>query len=205
MSLIGFYEMMKLELTTLFSRVKRSFNKLINKNTITDEEIIALQGEWSKWVILIGEKFRLKEDYQTPTEIFVDTLYDYPNMVLFKPTKASDIPYRYNREGAVSYMIGGLYEEDKGFALAPWASIEWTNAGILHYDKVSLAMGQYTFVNDTGIEVVAEFTIGCVKDQFGDLKIVLHHSSFHYVPKTKFVGNHEDKDTLIEKFTSLFQ
>ena len=47
--------------------------------------------------------------------------------VLFKPTKASEVPIRHDYDQAVSYFVGAVaagddigIKEDKGFAINPW-------------------------------------------------------------------------------------
>ena len=47
--------------------------------------------------------------------------------VLFKPTKASEVPIRHDYDQAVSYFVGAAaagddigIKEDKGFAINPW-------------------------------------------------------------------------------------
>jgi hypothetical protein len=88
---------------------------------ITKEEILAAQQEWAKAVIAIGEAYTKKEDYKAIAAKTVDELYAYDEgTVLFKPTKASEHPFRLTEEDAISYFVGGKYTEDHGFALNPW-------------------------------------------------------------------------------------
>ena len=54
-------------------------------------------------------------------------------MVLFKPTKAKEVPFRYTLEDALSYFIGGKYPEDSGFALEPWKEINFDVKGEIYW------------------------------------------------------------------------
>ena len=71
-------------------------------------------------------------------------------------------------------------KEDKGFALAPYTKVRWENEGIIVDDDSAVAMGNYFFTKTDGEEVKVEFTLGYVKDENGNLKINLHHSSLPY-------------------------
>ena len=41
------------------------------------------------------------------------------------------MPFRLTREGALSYFITGSIAEDTGFALEPWKSVRFANAGVV--------------------------------------------------------------------------
>ena len=103
-------------------------------------------------------------------------------MVLFKPTKASTNPFRDTFEGALSYFVGNnpAYEEDQGFALAPWTHITFKNHQIYTHHEMIIAMGQYTFTDTKDQQTLVDYTFGYVKTKSGDLKIILHHSSLPF-------------------------
>lgn len=100
--------------------------------------------------------------------------------LLFSPTKAAVKQFRRTLEDAVSYFIGKQNTEDTGFALEPWSSIRFDNAGIVCRDDVGIAMGNYFFGRSDGSELMAEYSFVFVRDNTGQLKIQLHHSALPY-------------------------
>lgn len=155
-----------------------------NPNMLTiPEKITNLQRVWGDGIVAIG-KAHIEGNLaaeQTAVENTLD-LYDFPNQVLFKPTKASEQQFRGNREGARSYFVGGngQFPEDHGFALAGWTSVRFENAAIKQLlDGSSITMGNYFFGDPkTGTEVKVEYTFGYTPEG----KIFLHHSSLPYTP-----------------------
>ena len=100
----------------------------------------------------------------------------YGDRMLFKPTMAKENIFRKSINECKSYFIGGDIDEDNGFALNVWKTITWFNNGIIHKDKISIAMGHYIFKNNEK-EVKAEYTFVYEEDVVGKLKIIAHHSS----------------------------
>ena len=100
-----------------------------NGSGITGEDVLDAQANWGNGIVAIGKAYVDDGDYRQVAESLVHTLYAYPGMVLFKPTKAADIESRITKEGAISYFIGGNSEfpEDKGFALKPWVEVRFEN------------------------------------------------------------------------------
>ena len=93
-----------------------------SQSNISIQEIQKAQSQWSNSNCYC--KLRAKEDYRSIAEDLVDRLYSYnyeENIVLFKPTLATEIPFRKTKPGALSYFIGDNinFSEDKGFALRP--------------------------------------------------------------------------------------
>ena len=131
---------------------------------ITNEDILNAQKKWADGLVEIGRSFEMKEDYQAVAEALLNDLYGYHlehGVVLFKPTKAHEIPFRGTYEGALSYFIGGneKFPEDK---------------------EVAIVMGYYVFTSVANTEAKVEYTFGYTKDQYDKLKIILHHSSLPY-------------------------
>lgn len=144
---------------------------------ITKEKIIAAQKVWADGIIAIGKA----KDYKKVASDYIDKVYAYDiGLVLFKPTKASVVEFRYTKEDALSYFVGGKDSEDMGFALAPYTKVRFKNHGFLIYCDFALAQGNYYFTNTKKQEIKAEYTFGYIKDQDGQLKINLHHSSLPY-------------------------
>ena len=151
--------------------------------TISTQNVLDAQEQWGKGIVEIGKVYTEGGDFVSVAEDFVDTLYGQFPDVLFKPTKASAVPFRHTKEDALSYMIGNLIEEDTGFAITPWSKVQWENSKIIHLPNISLAMGHYTFTHaQTKKNTVVEYTFGYVPVD-GSLKIIVHHSSIPYLPQ----------------------
>ncbi|MDZ7764650.1 MAG: hypothetical protein U5K00_09515 [Melioribacteraceae bacterium] len=150
---------------------------------ITKENVITAQIEWANGIIKIG---KLKDNYtecKREAEAFVTRQYNYDHgRVLFKPTRASEKQFRLEKEGAISYFVGGnqKFPEDTGFALQPWTKIKFDNADIIIDENTAIAMGNYYLADTENNEVKVEYTIGFIKRDDGSLKINLHHSSFPF-------------------------
>ena len=151
---------------------------------ISEEEVIQAQAAWGDAIVAIGEAYTANEDYEALAKNTVDELYGYDEgTVLFKPTKASAVPFRLTEEEAVSYFVTGIVPEDHGFAIQPWSQVRFENAGIIIDEDSALAMGHYFFTDaNTGEETAVEYTLGYFKNEDGKLLIDLHHSSFPYSP-----------------------
>ncbi len=150
---------------------------------ITKQEIISAQQKWAEGLVKMGALKGDSEKCRIAAENMINELYAYDiGEVLFKPTKASEIQFRVTMEGARSYFIGGdpYFTGDNGFALQPWKQVRFVNAGMIMEGDRALAMGNYFFTDKDGIEIKVEFTFGYVKDNNGNLKIDLHHSSLPY-------------------------
>ena len=152
---------------------------------ITEADIHAAQKIWGDGIVAIGKAYSQKGDYKALAARHVDTLYGYDEgTVLFKPTKAAAQQFRLKEDDAVSYFVGGVVGEDKGFALQPWTAVRFENAGIVYDGDCATAMGNYFFTDaKTGKEAKVEFTFGYVRGDDGKLLINVHHSAFPYNPK----------------------
>merc|ERR1711918_97824 len=117
-------------------------------------------------------------------------LYGYgKSNVLFKPTKATDNPFRPTADVAMSYFVGcnnvekGL-PEDGGFAInggKGWKKVVFTNHQIDLNGEVAIAMGSYDFTcATTGDVATVEYTFGYKRCADGKPRICLHHSSVPY-------------------------
>jgi hypothetical protein len=154
---------------------------------ITKEEIYSVQEEWAEGMAQIGEAWSNANDYVQVATDFIHRFYGYDlenHQVLFKPTRAAVIQFRSTFAGALSYFVGGNLEfpEDAGFALEPWSFVELVNHDILLHGDIALAMGKKFCTAKSGNLIEAEFSLGYVRSDAGDLKIVLHHSSLPFKP-----------------------
>ncbi|WP_440055756.1 phosphoribosyl-AMP cyclohydrolase [Pseudoalteromonas sp. T1lg65] len=154
---------------------------LITFNThakvISKAEVEAAQRSWGQGIVHIGQA-------ENPTKAaieHIETFYAFDDgPVLFKPTLASVDQFRGTKKEALSYFVGQGLAEDKGFALAPYIKVRWENEGIITLGNSALAMGNYFFTKKDGEEIKVEYSFGYIKNQAGDLKINLHHSSLPF-------------------------
>lgn len=156
-------------------------------NQIEVSDIERAQQIWAERIVGIGKAYIQKKDYRTLAKKMVDELYGYQEgTVLFKPTRASEKQFRLNAKSAVCYFIGENPEfyEDEGFALIPWISVEFHNAGFILNENYAFAMGNYYFQDMKGNQVKVEYTFGYFKTSNGELKINVHHSSLPFQMST---------------------
>ena len=116
---------------------------------IIEAEVLEAQQLWAKQIVQIGKLYLEKGNYRDYAYNFVKNLYAYDTTkVLFKPTLASKKQFRNTFDEALSYFIGGLIEEDEGFALKCWDEIRFGERHISILEEHAIAMGNYTFCND---------------------------------------------------------
>ncbi|ABG52085.1 MAG: hypothetical protein O4861_07600 [Trichodesmium sp. St16_bin4-tuft] len=151
---------------------------------ITEAEVEEAQKVWAQGIVAIGAAYLNNGDYKKLAENHVDTLYGYDEgAVLFKPTKASADQFRLTEDEAVSYFVGGIVQEDTGFALQPWMAVRFENADIITDSDSAVAMGNYYFKDvKTQKEVKVEYTFGYIRGEDGKLLINVHHSALPYKP-----------------------
>ena len=151
---------------------------------ITEAEVNEAQKVWADGIVAIGRAYLNGGDYQGLAAEHVETLYGYDEgAVLFKPTKASTDQFRLTEDEALSYFVGGMVDEDTGFALQPWSAVRFENADIIVDTDSAVAMGNYFFTDaTTGKETKVEYTFGYVRGDDGNLLINVHHSALPYKP-----------------------
>ena len=150
---------------------------------INKTEIEKAQNSWGNGIITIGKLKDNPKESRIFTVNFINKHYDFDfGDVLFKPTKASEKQFRNNNKSALSYFIGSDsdFTEDRGFALNPWVKVEFKNEAINIYDNLATAMGNYFFTDPRGEKIKVEFSFVYKKNKEGEIKIVLHHSSFPF-------------------------
>ena len=157
-------------------------NKIINKNKISEQEVIESQKLWADNIIEIGSLYINNSDFKTKAYNFVKNFYAYEiSNVLFKPTLASKNQFRLTLEDALSYFIGGYIKEDKGFALKPWKKIRFGDRNFILENKIALVMGNYYFLgSNEEEEIKVVYTFGYIQNSNGKPVINLHHSSLPY-------------------------
>merc|ERR1719420_1565259 len=152
---------------------------------MTKELVEAAQKAWGDGIVKIANAYTFGDDYvQTATD-HIDTLYAYGlSPVLFKPTLAANEQFRPTFDKALSYFVAsnGACPEDKGFAIKGWTAVRFENVDILTDGNVGMAMGNYFFTTPEGDEAKVEYSFGYMLDEYGNVRIVLHHSSMPYAP-----------------------
>jgi len=150
---------------------------------ITKDLIHEAQKKWGEGIVKIGTLKNNDSECIQYTTSFLNEMYDFDNVVLFKPTKASVEQFRTTFKMALSYFIGGhdsFCSEDDGFAMKPWIEVKFENSGYIIEDSIAIAMGNYFFKDSSNKEVKVEFTFG-YKLNNDKLIIVLHHSSLPFL------------------------
>ncbi len=152
--------------------------------SVTIAEVHAAQRLWGDGIVAIGQAYLDNGDYKAVGAAHVDRLYGYDlGPVLFKPTRAAARPFRLSKAEAISYFVTGVVPEDRGFALQPWSAVRFDNAGAFVQADFAVAMGSYVFTNaNSGAETRMEYSFGYARDRDGQLRILLHHSSFPFSP-----------------------
>merc|ERR1719215_1935773 len=74
---------------------------------ITKDEVLALQDKWANGIKSITKSYMDKGDFVGVAAEVAGELYGYGHSnVLFKPTKAAEVQFRPEAEGAMSYFVG---------------------------------------------------------------------------------------------------
>jgi len=158
-----------------------------SSSLITEEEVLAAHKAWGDGLCLIA-KTHEEKGYDAAKKVaqqVLDAAYGYAKgiPVLFKPTLASgEQTFRLTNEGALSYFVGGFdkYPKDGGFAIQGWRKVESKPAGILLLGDTALSTGNVYCTNKTGKTTIVDKTWGYQKDDEGNVRIILHHSSLPY-------------------------
>ncbi len=151
--------------------------------SITEKDVIDAQTEWGNGIVAIATAHTEGGDFAARAKDHIDTLYAYGvSPVMFKPTLASADQFRETFDEALSYFIGTEGSEDSGFAIKGWTKVRWESNGIFTTNDAATAMGNYFFTGPDGTETKVEYSFGYVKDEDGELRINLHHSSLPFAP-----------------------
>lgn len=151
-------------------------------DAITEKHVLDAQKAWAEGIEAISQVYVDKGDYNARAEQHIKDLYAYDQSeVLFKPTLASDDQFRETFDEALSYFVGGSIAEDKGFAIKPWKKVRFGEQQIITDSDSAMAMGNYYFTPvGSDEETKVEYTFGYMKDDAGNLRINVHHSSLPF-------------------------
>lgn len=153
---------------------------------IDEKEVMAAQKGWCQALVDISA-INAKSGQAAAkalAEKVIDAAYGYQmGPVLFKPTlTVNPQTFRTTRDGALSYFVGGdaTYPNDSGFALKDWVKCEVDNAAVFIAGDSASTMGKVNFTDKNGDVTTVDKTWSFVKDDAGQLRIVVHHSSLEY-------------------------
>ena len=143
-------------------------------------EVKEAQTAWGEGIVAIATAHTNGGDYIGLATDHVNTLYAYQmGPVLFKPTLAATDQFRPTFQTALSYFVASnnACPEDLGFAIRGWTNVRFENSDVIIDGNTALAMGNYFFTSQEGLEIKVEYTFGYIADENGGLRIQLHHSS----------------------------
>lgn len=151
-------------------------------DAISKQEVLDAQKAWGDGIVAISQVYVDDGDYKARAAEHIKNLYAYDQSeVLFKPTLASDDQFRETFDEALSYFVGGVVSEDKGFAIKPWSNVRFGEQQIITDSDSAVAMGNYFFTPvGSDEETKVEYTFGYMKDDDGNVRINVHHSSLPY-------------------------
>ena len=159
---------------------------------VTETEVLAAQKLWAESIASISKVFADGGDFVGAAGEAAGKLYGYgKSNVLFKPTKATNNPFRPDADSAMSYFVGSeamnnptFKGEDAGFAInggKGWSDVVFTNHQIDLNGDTAIAMGSYVFTSAAdGSETKVEYSFGYKRNDDDKIRIFLHHSSVPY-------------------------
>lgn len=153
---------------------------------ITEAEVKAAQQAWCKALVDIGAAHAKggQAEAKALAEKVLDAAYGYQmGAVLFKPTLTTNPQtFRTTREGALAYFVGGnpAFPADSGFALKGWQQCQVENAAIFITGDSATTMGKVRLTGKDGKPTTVDKTWKFVKDDAGQPRIVVHHSSLEF-------------------------
>jgi hypothetical protein len=155
-----------------------------HSHAITEQDVLDAQKAWADGIVAISDVYIAEGDYTARAAQHINELYAYEQgEVLFKPTLASDDQFRETFDEALSYFVGGQIAEDGGFAIKPWSAVRFGEQQIITDSDSATAMGNYFFTPvGSEEETKVEYTFGYMKDEDGNLRINVHHSSLPFTP-----------------------
>jgi len=165
-----------------------AFGQAVTNTNITAVEVESAQKAWGAALVQISKDYKSGgfKAAKATAESVLDQAYGYNfGPVLFKPTLTTgDQVFRTTRDGALAYFVGGdkNFPSDTGFALKGWEKYEFKNAAVFISGDVAMTMGNVFLTDASGKVTKVDKTWGFKKDDKGQLRIVLHHSSLPYIP-----------------------
>ncbi|WP_295457695.1 phosphoribosyl-AMP cyclohydrolase [uncultured Thiodictyon sp.] len=154
------------------------------------QQVNDAQQAWCDSLVNIAKTYAAGGDYKTVAGAVLSNQYNYDKgTVLFRPTLAfGDQTFRLDKEGAAAYFIGGnpKYPNDDGFALKPWVSCRYTNAGgdagVLIDGDFAATMGNVFITDAKGNETVVDKFFLFKRGDDAKLRIIVHKSALPFKP-----------------------
>lgn len=157
---------------------------------VTEAEVVAAQKAWGEALVRISKDYDeggLQKAKATASAI-LDAAYGYSyGPVLFKPTLTVEPQtFRPTRDGALAYFVGGdeRFPADTGFALKGWRAVDIANSAVFIDGDVAMTMGKVTLTDKAGKKTTVDKTWVFKKDDRGQLRIVVHHSSLPHTTRS---------------------
>lgn len=172
--------------TLAFSGTAFAVTATKQEANVTQEQVEAAQAAWGAALVRISVAHASDgiEMARQEAETALDALYGFEmGPVLFKPTlAAAPHTFRTTRDGALSYFVGHDedFPQDKGFALNGWSEVAVENAAIFISQNTAMTSGQVHITGPDGAVTTVDKTWGFQRDEAGELRIVLHHSSLPF-------------------------
>lgn len=169
-----------------FSGMALASDPAVVNRAITEQEVFNAQQAWCQALVDISQTNAKQGQAAAKAlaEKVLDGAYGYQlGAVLFKPTlTVNPQTFRTSRRGALAYFVGGDsgFPQDDGFALKDWTKCQTETVGILLMGNSATSMGKVTLTDKNGTVVTVDKTWGWVKDDAGQMRIVLHHSSLEF-------------------------
>lgn len=153
---------------------------------ITEAQVIAAQQAWCNALVSISQANAQSGQAAAKSlaEQVIDSAYAYQmGSVLFKPTlTTAPQTFRTTREGALAYFVGGNsnFPQDDGFALKGWTACNAEKAAVFIADNAASWMGNIMLTGADGQITTVDKTWKFVRDDNGQLRIAVHHSSLPF-------------------------
>lgn len=170
----------------LFAACMPASAYVVVNQAVSESEVLTAQQAWCNALVDISTTYAKNghSDAKALAAQIIDEAYGYQmGAVLFKPTLTiNPQTFRTTRAGALSYFVGGdpAFPNDSGFALKGWTKCEPENAAIFIAGNSASSIGKVHFTDKDGNVTSVDKTWGYVKDEAGNLRIILHHSSLEY-------------------------
>lgn len=155
---------------------------------ITEAELDQARINWGDALVAIAKAYEADgiDGARAVANDALDAAYGYNlGPVMFKPTMASgDQTFRPTKKGALSYFVGHDpdFPLDGGFGLKGWRECRSETSAFFIEGDAAMWMGWVIMTDKDNNVTKVDKSWGYKKDADGTLRIVLHHSSFPYVP-----------------------
>jgi hypothetical protein len=147
---------------------------------ITKREVIAFQKSYGVSFNSISEAIDNETYYETKANQHIDKFYNFDDSeVMIKVDGNIDTPFRYTKEGLLSYLIGksSKFPNDKGITKQNWRKIDWSNNGIIYQEDMAIIFGKVDMSNEDQKTLVQNFMMALKRNADGELKLIAHKIS----------------------------